>query len=369
MRKILIIALCLVALSACRKEEPESEVHRTPDFEVEGTLNGEAFDMTPGTNGLYMFTESWDNDFGGFESITTITVPDSDGMELSFRFIAGDEEIDNTAAHIEGLGESDVALGFEDEVNTILHLNSEEQEVFWFVNGNAVVDGEDPSVEVDPNFPVEIGYLSDLLCGGSMTCTVFPIAPCSGDVMIGVINAHIDYEAEEFILFPPVTDPDLILLWEVNESFYQTIGMDPLVIPFDPFGFGLEISVSLAITDNGTEFVPFIDQFIELPLDDCQLPWVESEIEREHEPVIQVFFTDEGGNRYSSILECDPLGGQPDESFFTIHTVTPYEANEQGQATLQVDFSTSILLKEESGGPLGEEVLLELQNASIAFAY
>lgn len=367
MKKLFVIIGLVVLAAGCRKTEPEPVVSVAPEFRVSGNLDGQEFDMTPGTNCLYMFTESWSNDLGVYDAMTNIAPVNGNGESLIFRLFSGGGEGTSSVEQLTNLAGEDLSLSMMENADVSLHLSyATEGEFTWIVNGNPSA-GENLELELQGNEPEMVSIISDEpFCNASIELVFFPQPDCQIARRYGVTNLEVDYEEELLHFYPPTQFAGLELLWVINDEFIESFGTEIVTVPLDFMED--DINVSIVSISNGFELFPLVEQSFHLGNDDCVFPWIDLEMELEMEPYIQVDYISPEGVYFSSSLGC---GGdeQPLSSFFEVLSVSDYELNEEGVPTKRIEFSTSIVLKELFEGPSGEELILELENASIAFAY
>lgn len=366
MRKALVLVLVLFA-TACTKPEPEVLVQLSPQFSLTGTVDGEAMNMTPGENGFYLYTDVVDYGSGRFHfSAQSMLLNSFEGNSLTFELILDGDEGSSSEDLLDAVqpGEIDLTSSSEGLFDVLFEAEAANGNFVWATNGGGNQTGNEftysPLLGLDP---LTCTYTE----GGCVSVvTIEPVAllACSSSPNIGVIN--FERNGVEVIFTPPLfTEQYLFMQWYVNGEEFTTSGNDPLVLPNDE---SLLFDVDLIGFDLSLSTILLSQTFFTSGLE-CDFPQIEAEIISNEPPLMRVQFRNEMGQLFTSDLICDPDTEQPADVFFEVLSMQDFGPNENGLPTKRMEFSTKVLLKSDFGNPLGETIILEIENGSIAFPF
>lgn len=360
--KKLFFAFLLIALSACHKTAPEEEVILTPAFSIKGSLNGNDFDFTPGVDGRYMFTDHQvlGEDASRFE--TVIQGIDGSAPALSFTLFQGDE---NSSTEDLLLSLPNEEVSFEiDENDLSVYLQTDALDAEWTIEGEVYNSAQ---VQVPFDFPFSYTFVS-LDDGCDVLTSVNYLLPnaCGFEQEFNPIGFTINND--DLILSPPSIGGEFSLYaWQVNgEVFVQNSGEELSIQVPNELG-SIEIILS-GVDDVGVEY-PLIQQATVFFgwSNFCSSPEISSFLGLENTTSLIIEFTDADGTTYKSTDSCFPEAPSA-LSFFDVLEVSDYENNENNQATKRITFNAQVELF-NTQNPMEEPLLLNLNNASIAFAY
>lgn len=362
MRKVFLFSISLV-LFGCVKPEPEEVVSLPSHFSLEGTLNGEAFNMTPGENGFYLFTDLADHNQGRVDfAATAAHLTDDLAPWISFELIMDGDEDDFSEDLIDDIEEGELAIGMEplEEYDVVLY--SDNDFTFWSLDDEVVGEGNE----------FEFGSLNtETITCSTLDCLneieIFPInvIECTSSPTFNVINIE-QLENGLFALYPPETNNEMdFLAWDVNGETYNTFGNEPLLVEAPGSGV-LDVQLFGGFLQSNPYFV--VQSFVGF-IGDCSFPWIESGIISEEEPIMRVTYYNGNEQLYTSELMCDPDVDQLNDAFFEVLSMEDFNVNENGLPTKKMTFSTKLLLKTDLGNPFGEILELEIEEGSVAFPY
>lgn len=361
MKKILFV-LVLLSASACHKTPPEKEVFLEPVFNLQGSLNGEAIDFTPGIDGRYMFTNRAQLSDGAYRYETAIHGIDGSGPKLEFTLLRSEP----------GASAEDLLLTLPeqstnlliDEEDLVLHSQSDIPNIEWTTQGMTYTGS---SVQLPFSFPLSYSFLvADENCFLSANVSFFLPSSCALNGSYEPIRSEM--VNDELILTPPTSDLEFAFYtWFIDGNTFVTEQGEPLVYTIN----GIEpINILLVGIDNmGTE-VPIMQQ--EMPIfflsESCVFPTISANLGVQGESSLMIEYTDESGTSYMSSDLCNSLFSQGEDAHFDVLNVSAFEINELNQPTKKLEFNVQVELF-NSLNPLAEPLILELNNASIAFAF
>ena len=362
MKKI-IFALCLLSLSACHKPAPEDAVVLAPAFEVKGSLNGEQFDFTPGIDGRYMFTNSVQLAEGTHRFETNIQGLDGGDPKLGFTLFRNQA---NTSAEELLLSLPNQNVNFDlNEEDQVVFLQSDGINTQWTVEGGQALG----DIMIAPlSFPFTYSVIDvDESCLFGTTVTYFFPISCGPTQSLNPIYSEI--ENDDLILSTPVFDAGFqFYSWMINGQLFVTEPGQALNFPLDN---SIEpITIVLSGLDNvGTEIL-LVQQDLTAfnGTDFCSWPNVSSTIGVQDNMNLAIEYTDESGTVYKSADFCGLTAPQSSNSFFDVIEVIDFDENENSQPTKKIIFNAQVELY-NIANPIAEPLVLNLENASIAFAY
>ncbi|MDP4953926.1 MAG: hypothetical protein NWQ53_09810, partial [Flavobacteriales bacterium] len=169
-----------------------------------------------------------------------------------------------------------------------------------------------------------------------------------------------------------LTPPEFELIasaysWNINGSNYTTAPGEALNYEMENPIEGLSIFL-FAIDNMGAE-VPLMQQ--EMPLfnlEQCSIPMVAARQGFQGGANLVLEYVDNEGTEYRSADLCSLASMQPETSFIEITQLSDFETNENNQPTKKIVFNAQVELY-NLNNPLEAPLILELNNASIAFAY
>ncbi len=366
MKKRLAIILACTAM-ACTKPEPEQFVQLAPQFNLEGTIDGEEMNMTPGENGFYLYTDVVDYGSGRFHfSAQSILLNSFEGNSLTFELILDGDDNSSSEDLLDALqpGEIDLTSSNGGLFDVLFEAEAAGGDFVWSTNGGANQTGNEfvysTLLGLDP---LTCTY-TDGGCVSVVTIDPVGFLACSSRPNIGVIN--FERNGTEAIFTPPFfTEQYLFMQWIVNGEEFTTSGNEPLVLPNDE---SLFFGLTLIGFDFSLSPILLSQTFSASGLE-CDFPQIDAGVISNEPPFMRVQFRDEMGQLFTSDLICDPDTEQPADAFFEVLSMEDFGPNENGLPTKRMEFSTKVLLKSNIGDPLGETILLEIENGSIAYPF
>ena len=362
MRKVILFSLSLLLFS-CVKPEPEEVVSLPSHFSLTGTLNGEAFDMTPGENGLYLFTDFADHNQGRVDfAATSAHLTDGDAPWISFELIMDGDEDDAPVDLIDEIEEGELDLGINQFQDYDIILTTDNELTIWSLDGDEPEFGEEIEFGSDETESIVCGSLD---CENAVIINPVGVIGCTSSPTFNVIN--IEQTGDDvYELIPPPSNNEMdILIWNVNGTTFNTFSNEPLIVEVPLDGI-LEVQLIGGLFENNSYVVS--QTFVGFE-NDCLFPFIESGIISEEEPILRVTYYNGNGQLYTSELICDPDIDQLNDAFFEVLSIEDFNVNENGLPTKKMTFSTKLLLKTDIGNPFGETLELEIEEGSIAFPY
>lgn len=360
--KKLFFALLLIGLSACHKTAPEEDLFLPPAFSIQGSLDGMDFDFTPGIDGRYMFTEHTILADGAHSFETTIQGIDGSGPQLSFGLYQSEE---NSSAEELLLALPNEELSLEVSQNDLsIFLQTDALNPEWTIAGEVYNSAQ---VEVPYLFPFSYTLVSiEESCAFATNVNYFLPNSCGTQQHFNPID--IEQLDDVLLLSPPELFGDFSLyLWQINGEVLVQNPDDVMTINVPNELESLEILL-MGVDNMGSE-LPLIQQITTFFIfsDFCSTPEISSSIGLEAASNMTIEYTDLDGTTYKSADFCFNLVPS-EESFFDVLEVSDYENNENNQPTKRITFNAQIELF-NTENPIEEPLLLNLNNASIAFAY
>lgn len=360
MKKILF-ALCLISFSACHKTIPEDDIVLDPAFSIKGSMNGEAFDFSPGADGRYMFTANERLGEEAYTFETNIHAIDGSGPQLGFSLFC--EGLNSSEELLLSLPNQTTNLQLDNQ-DVMMYLQSDEPNMEWEVQG---LTYSGPQIAVPYSFPFSYSFFSsqDNCLFGANVMFFLPMT-CS---YTGSYNPIV-LELEDDVI--TLTPPEFELVasaytWNINGNNYTTAPGEALNYEMENPIEGLSIFL-FAIDNMGAE-VPLMQQ--EMPLfnlEQCSIPMVAARQGFQGGANLVLEYVDNEGTEYRSADLCSLASMQPETSFIEITQLSDFETNENNQPTKKIVFNAQVELY-NLNNPLEAPLILELNNASIAFAY
>ena len=368
MKKLLALII-VVVFAGCSKEEfPENEV-RSQAFIVNGSLGGEEFDLSPGTNGLFLYTDVDSNEEGNH--LFSAHVASEDGNhsqgQLIFELHAWEEE-GTSEEFLNSLELGEIGTGNEEFSSALLSYETDLDglSIFEFtVNGESSTE-EEGEIELPLAFDTEIIVQQELeggACIRSGQYTYHSGFACNTNFESSTTRIVIEDDA--VLIYPPLVDDDVQILWNFNGIEFVTLGNDEL--DATEFNEELFFNYSAVVLQNSEVMVSFNETVINLINTECELEAVEFEKQLLADPVFAITYISPEQEIFTSLFPCELFQIQPETSFVELLEIEEYEHNENGLPTKRITLNGNMLLFDEEF--TGDFLSLEFQELSIAFPY
>ena len=371
MKKLLAL-IVLVVFAGCSKEEFPENQEPSQAFVISGTIDGEEFDFSPGTNGLFLFTDLDSNEDGNhfFSAHVAAENGNNEFGQLIFELYAWEEE-GSSEEFLNDWSPGNVGLGNAAFESSVFHYETEASDLSNFeinVNGevSTELDGElnllgNPELSI--NIQQEIQESTCFRNGQYLFGSYFGCFSSfeSSTTEIGI-------EEDEISISPPLVPDDAIVIWNFETleiETVETIGNEPFVL--SEANPGLIISYTIEVFYEGELFVSVNETIFNLVDISCEINAVDFEKELIADPVIAVTYINPSGDAYNSLLPCEFVIIQPEDSYVELTSIEDFQNNENGLPTKKVTLNGDLLLFDEEF--TGDIVPIQFENLSIAFPY
>lgn len=374
---ISIVVLSL-SLFACEKTEfPENEI-LDPVFMVNGEINGQAMEFTPGLSGYYLFTDFEETYDGNYELHASIENSNCEDCEPSFGlvWISNTGEFHSNVFDVDQdllNGEYDLDEDGSEEDYYIDISNIVEEFDFVIVNENPVTEGVIELVDGPAEDFLSLEFTQGFLpsCECYLELTNLNDEECTPSFeSIETFSYSIDNQGLATFT-PPENQENTQFTWlieidgEDGIEFF-TIGDEELSFQFnliDPFAF-----VSLLYIDDDIEVFDSKTILAFVPSSCGSHNISMFSVDETDEPEVMLAYCDGNGNEYFSNPFCLEDAEQDEDSSFEILSIEDYTDNEEGFPTKKIEFLTNCQLFMD--GDFGSETI-DVSNlqGTIAFSY
>lgn len=373
MKKLGLLFAFAMLLFACKKEEfPENQVVSTA-FEAKGNIDGEDFDLTPGTNGLYLYTDviTVSEDQYLFSAHIASEDGSNDHGEMRFEWITPSGTLNSQSEMLNSLAPQtafSLDAEYADEATLSWQGDLEDVESFM-LNGMPIM--EDVG---------SLQYFADEGINLSITqfdnpstyirqseYNVFPMDACSPFHEFATMEIMVSSEG---VVFHPVLEEEEVAIeWQVGGEFVTTLGDEPLVLddlpPFSP----VEVTFTIIDPLQGA-FVTGFENIINLGAAERTFDAIEFVSFRETGSHMAVYYYPPNSDlEFESHNGCLGILEQPEWAFFEVIEVEDFESNEDGLATKRLTLDGAVQLSAFDAEGNLEIMDLEFESLSIAFPY
>lgn len=371
MKKLLAI-IALVVFAGCSKEEfPENQVV-SQAFVITGSIDGEEFDFSPGTNGLFLYTDVDSNEDGNhfFSAHVAPENGSEDHGQLIFELYAWEEE-GSSEEFLNELTPGEIGLGNAAFESSVFNYETEASDLSNFeinVNGEVSTDLEgELNLSGNPDLTINIQQeVEEATCFRNGQYFFGSFFGCFSSFESS--STEIVIEEDEIIITPPLVPDDAIVIWNFETleiDLVETIGNEPFVL--SEANPGLIISYTIEVFYEGEFLISVNETIFNLVDISCEINSVDFEKELIADPVIGVTYINASGDVYNSLLPCELVIIQPETSFVELVDIEDFQSNQNGLPTKRVTLNGDLLLFDEEF--TGGFVPIQFENLSIAFPY
>ncbi|NQX91411.1 MAG: hypothetical protein HRT74_04620 [Flavobacteriales bacterium] len=349
MRSGILIGATLITLllAGCKQEEfPEDQIV-SQDFFVQGQIDGQPFDFSPGTNGLFMDTQVEELVEGNYVFSAHIASEDGQGTqgELLFEVISLNPDYQSSTEALSSIGLGPINLNwleFSGDLNWL--YATEDIDVSngdVFINGELLTN-ESGQFEGNPGDQYFEVIFESETCVRQGEYFVVPGFQCSPIFEFQTVEFEFVEDEEIVLLYPPVEDA--FVIWNVlGMGEMVSFNGEPVAVPiiggitviqvtFEVFaGDGLVLSGSENLADfSFEECDPGVIHFAQ------QLDTVD--------PVMTVTYISPEGDVHSSFGDCFGAVVQSEDKFIDITNIEDFEMDQNGFETLRFTLNGDINL-------------------------
>lgn len=344
---------------SCKKTEfPEENLVPDELFKMEGSIDGEPFNLAAGNSGYYLFTdyeESYNGDYYLTSELkNTACLNCDESFKIRMKTNSGPHHGNSFDPDFISARSYPYYKNHDTEVNRIFALNSISNDDQF---ESVVVNGFLPQSnlqEVDINEPINLDY--NYLTSGSHIDGNHWISvgnSChANDVFYGeIFGFQIDELKENIIVYPPNFNIDGLYSWqltwgengEILTTSVEFTKATEFALPLNYSNEDTFFNLTLAFTSENDDLIIQNHNHI-FPLNTTSIPKGSFEvilIDHIQLPSFEIEYTDAEGNVYVSSHDCLTEFHQNIENIFNITHTEAYEANEIGIPTKLVEFNAS----------------------------
>lgn len=379
--QIISVFLLLVVVSSCKKQpfqENESENIDNTVFKIDGSIDGENFILGAGVDGYILNTHEEEISPGNYELVSEFVHANCSDCypTLTFRMKT------NTGLYSDDSSIDDVlkidSFHYDreiiEEISRLINLetkNTNSTIEYTVINGFYTEQDEIQTIPFLDPIILDYSYIenttdidNDHWFSLSNSCERNRVR------QINTFGLNYENETKELTITPPVFETSgtysWLISWQEN-NVVQTTVFDSQ----EPFLFELDETISyynvnLHFSGLNGDIIIQRQNHIDPTFDNFEIPMIAFnilEIEQQESPMIQIEYTTESGEVYSSSNNCNDMFHQNIENTFEITSVEDYITNAIGNPTKLVEFSTNLDLINEDG----EVLTMDIPNGVIAF--
>ena len=372
MKRILAFISLVALFSACSKKEFPEKTVRSQAFVISGLIDGEEFNLSPGTNGLFLYTDVDSNEDGSHLYSAHVAAEDgnNDLGELIFELHAWEEE-GTSAEFLNQLTLGELSLGNDGFDAAVINYQTSADNIVNFqfsVNDESSSEQEGElllsgSQELNLTLQQEVEGVACIRTGQYNFDPSFRCFSSFESSTTEIIIAE-----DEITIFPPLVPDNAILIWDfgsIEIDNNQTIGNTPFVL--EQSDQGLFQNYTVDVFYEGDLLVNINETIFYVTNSTCEFPSVDFEKRFIAESVFNITYIQPDGEVYKSLLPCEFTLIQPESAFVDLASIEEYERNENGLPTKRVTLNGNLSLFEEV---LMDDVInIEFEDLSIAFPY